>query len=138
MFKLRGHHLFCLLGYRGMGYSKEYVKNMTRLHQTLRNNPETLVQLVKGPDQLCEKYPNSGEYHCQDLNIYERDAVILDKMGLTIGQIFKWEDIESRVRKHVIPTDIQTICETCSWRSYGVCEQGVERIHEGKGLFEVE
>ncbi|WP_066069756.1 DUF1284 domain-containing protein [Neobacillus soli] len=138
MFKLRGHHLFCLLGYRGMGYSQEYVENMTRLHRTLRNNPKTLIQFVKGPDQLCEKYPNSGEYHCQNEHIYERDAVILAKMGLEIGQILKWEDIESRIRKHVIPSDIQVVCETCSWRSFGVCEEGIREIHDGKGLREVQ
>ena len=134
MYKLRGHHLFCLLGYRGMGYSEEYVKNMTRLHQTLRENPKTLIQLVNGPDQLCEKYPNTGTYHCQDMNIYDRDAVILEKMGLTIGQILNWEDIESRIKKFVVPSDIQVICETCSWRSYGVCQEGIQEIHEGKGL----
>ena len=82
MVQLRGHHLFCLLGYRGMGYSKEYVENMTKLHRTLRSNPETLIELVDGPDHLCAKYPNSGEYHCKDQNIYVRDAVILEKMGL--------------------------------------------------------
>ncbi len=137
MFKLRGHHLFCLLGYRGMGYSQEYVQNMTHLHQTLRNNPKTFIQLVKGPDQLCEKFPNSGTYHCQDDNIYERDAVILKKMGLEIGQILMWEEIESRIRKFVVPSDIQMVCETCSWRSYGICEEGIQELHEGKGLREV-
>ena len=137
MYKLRGHHLFCLLGYRGMGYSEEYVENMTRLHQNLRENPKTLIQLVKGPDQLCEKYPNSGPYHCQDENIYERDAAILEKVGLKLGQILKWEDIESCIRKLVVPSDIQILCETCSWRSYGVCEEGIREIHEGKGLREV-
>lgn len=134
MFKLRGHHLFCLLGYRGMGYSEEYVENMTRLHQTLRNNPETLIELVKGPDQLCEKFPNSGKYHCQEDDIYERDAAILEKMGLKIGQIVKWEDIESCIRHFVVPGDIQRVCESCSWRSYGVCEEGIQEIHDGKGL----
>jgi hypothetical protein len=137
MFKLRGHHLFCLLGYRGMGYSEEYVENMTRLHQTLRNTPDTFIQIVKGPDQLCEKYPNSGKYHCQDEDIYVRDAEILEKIGLKIGQILKWTDIESSIQKHVVPSDIQIVCETCSWRSYGVCEEGIQEIHEGKGLREV-
>jgi uncharacterized protein len=137
MYKLRGHHLFCLLGYRGMGYSQEYVENMTHMHQTLRNDPKTLIQLVKGPDHLCEKYPNSGEYHCQNDNIYERDAAILEKMELEIGQILKWEDMESRIRKHVTASDIQVVCETCSWRSYGVCEEGIQEILEGKGLREV-
>jgi uncharacterized protein len=137
MYKLRGHHLFCLLGYRGMGYSQEYVENMTRLHQTLRENPETLIELVKGPDQLCEKYPNTGDYHCQDANLYERDAVILKRMDLHIGQILKWEDIEDRIKRHVVPADIQIVCETCHWRSYGVCEEGIQEILDGKGLKEV-
>ena len=137
MYKLRGHHLFCLLGYRGMGYSEEYVKNMTRLHQTLRDNPKTFIEIVKGPDQLCEKYPNSGKYHCQDANIYERDAAILEKMGLKFGQILNWEQIESCIRKYIVPSDIQIVCETCFWRSYGVCEEGIEEILDGKGLREV-
>ncbi|EWG12819.1 DUF1284 domain-containing protein [Cytobacillus firmus] len=134
MYKLRGHHLFCLLGYRGMGYSQEYVENMTRIHQTLRDNPRTWIQLVKGPDYLCAKYPNSGEYHCEHDDIYERDAVILEKLGLNIGQILYWQDIESNIQKYALPSDIQTVCETCSWRSYGVCEEGIRDILEGQGL----
>lgn len=134
MYKLRGHHLFCLLGYRGMGYSKEYVENMTKIHQTLRESPETWIQIVKGPDHLCEKYPNTGDYHCQDKSIYDRDAVILEKMGLRIGQLLKWKHVEFAIRKHVVPSDILSICETCSWRSFGVCEEGVEDMITGKGL----
>lgn len=137
MYMLRGHHLFCLLGYRGMGYSQEYVENMTRLHQSLRDNPKMRIQIVKGPDQLCEKYPNSGEYHCQADDIYERDAAILEKLGLKIGQILIWEDIESLIRKYIVPSDIQIVCESCSWRSYGVCAEGIKEIHEGKGLREL-
>lgn len=137
MYKLRGHHLFCLLGYRGMGYSQEYVENMTRLHQTLRANPKIKIQLVKGPDQLCEKYPNSGECHCEHDNIYERDSAIIEKLGIRIGQILNWEDIESLIRKNIVPSDIQIVCESCSWRSYGVCEEGIQKILEGKGLREV-
>jgi hypothetical protein len=120
-----------------MGYSEEYVENMTSLHQTLRENPETFIQLVKGPDQLCEKYPNSGTYHCENDPIYERDAAILEKLGLEIGQILKWEEVETRIQKLAVPADIQLVCETCSWRSYGVCEEGIQEIHEGKGLRKV-
>ena len=138
MLKLRGHHLFCLLGYQGMGYSEEYVENMTSLHQMLREEPETWVQLIEGPDQLCEKYPNSGKYHCQDQHIGDRDRVILEKLGLKIGQIIKWKEIETSIQKNVVPSDIEAVCETCSWRSYGVCEEGVQRILDGKGLRKVQ
>ncbi|MCE4049372.1 MULTISPECIES: DUF1284 domain-containing protein [Bacillaceae] len=137
MYKLRGHHLFCLLGYRGMGYSEEYVKNMTKLHQTLRNNPHTYIQIVNEPDHLCEKYPNSGKYHCQDPHIYERDAAILKKLGLQIGEILQWRNIEAAVRNRTVPADIQVVCETCSWRSYGVCEEGIQEMHDGKRLREI-
>ncbi|WP_338453166.1 DUF1284 domain-containing protein [Niallia oryzisoli] len=137
MYKLRGHHIFCLLGYRGMGYSQEYVENMTKLHHTLRDNPHTFIELIEGPDQLCEKYPNTGNYHCEENRIYARDSAILKKLKLEIGQILTWEDIESRIKKYIIPSDIKTVCETCTWRSYGVCEEGVQEILEGKGLREV-
>ncbi|MCV9884309.1 DUF1284 domain-containing protein [Metabacillus halosaccharovorans] len=137
MYKLRGHHIFCLLGYRGMGYSKDYIENMTRLHQTLREMPKTSVQLISGPDHLCDKYPNNGKYHCQDDHIYERDAVILEKLGLKIGQILKWEEIEAIINKRIIPSDIQTVCKSCYWRTYGVCEEGVQDILNGKGLRKV-
>jgi len=120
-----------------MGYSLEYVENMTIVHQTLRQNPKTLIQIVKGPDHLCEKYPNTGEYHCQNTSIYERDAKILEQMGLRIGQIVRWEEIETRIKQNVVPSDIQTVCESCSWRSYGVCEEGIQEILDGKGLREV-
>ncbi|MBB6447643.1 hypothetical protein HNR53_004331 [Bacillus benzoevorans] len=117
-----------------MGYSQEFAENMTLLHQSLRDNPKQWIQLVSGPDQLCEKYPNSGEYHCQDNSIYEMDAAILEKLGLKIGQFLKWEEIETHIKKNVIPSDIQTVCKNCSWRSYGVCEEGIQEVLEGKGL----
>ncbi|WP_026695482.1 DUF1284 domain-containing protein [Peribacillus kribbensis] len=138
MYKLRGHHLLCLLGYRGMGYSKEYVENMTLVHQTLRENPEKWVLLVKGPDHLCEKFPHTGEYHCQNDIIYKRDAVILRKLGLRIGQMLRWKDIEFHIQRDMVPADIQSVCDSCSWRSYGVCEEGVQEMLEGKGLREVQ
>lgn len=137
MYQLRGHHLFCLLGFKGMGYSKEFAENMKKVHQYLRSNPHTPIQIVEGPDQLCEKYPNDGTYHCKDQNIYERDAQILNKLGLKIGQVLTWNEIEKHIKNHAIPKDIQIYCESCSWRSYGVCEEGIQRILDGQGLREV-
>ena len=55
----------------------------------------------------------------------------MEKLGLKIGQILKWKDIEATIRKNIIPSDIETVCETCSWRSFGVCEEGIENILQG-------
>ncbi|PWI58301.1 DUF1284 domain-containing protein [Sulfoacidibacillus thermotolerans] len=134
MFRLRGHHLLCLLGYRGMGYSPAYVATMTNLHQTLRTAPETKILLVLGPDDLCKNFPDSQTYHCEDANIHARDAAVLEKLGLQIGQVLPWQEIQHRIAQNIVPHDIPTLCSTCPWRSYGYCEQGVEEIKAGKGL----
>lgn len=138
MIRLRGHHVLCLLGYRGMGYSTEYVANMTRVHQKLRTAPTTEVLLVAGPDDLCAKFPESQTYHCEDTNIHERDAAILRQLHLSRGQVLPWEEVENRIREYAMSTDVARLCSTCSWRSYGVCEEGIVEMKTGKGLRVVE
>lgn len=137
MIKLRGHHIFCLLGYRGMGYSAEYTENMTKIHDVLRKRPDTLIQITKGPDYLCAKFPKGQPYHCKDKGIYVRDAEILRKLALKVSDVLPWREVERRIRLHVVPDDIVVVCETCSWRSYGFCQEGVEDIVETRGLREV-
>lgn len=137
MITLRGHHLFCLAGYRGMGYSEEYAKNMTAIHNRLRENPNTVVHLVNGPDCLCEKYPKDKECHCLNENIYERDAAILSLLNLQVGQTLSWGEIEEKIKQYVKPSIIHTICSTCEWKTYGYCEKGLQRICAGKGLKKV-
>lgn len=138
MFRLRGHHLLCLLGYRGMGYSEEFTRNMTSLHQTLRVSPKTEILVVTGPDDLCDKCPGTQTYHCQNANIHARDATILNKLDLQVGQRLPWIEIQNRIAKWIQPLDIGSLCRTCSWRSYGVCEEGILEIHSGKGLRVIE
>lgn len=134
MFRLRGHHLLCLLGYEGMGYSEEYSANMTRLHQTLRAEPETEILLVYGSDDLCDKFPPEEPYHCDDLNVHQRDSVILTQLGVAIGQVWRWSALEQRIAGNVVAGDVPRFCSTCPWLAYGVCERGVDSIKTGKGL----
>lgn len=138
MIALRGHHVLCLLGYQGMGYSKEYIANMTQVHRRLRTYPKTEIILISGPDDLCAKFPESQPYHCEDTNIHERDASILEQLQLSPGQVLPWEEIEERIKEFVLSTDIARLCSTCSWRSCGVCEEGVVGLKSGKGLRLVE
>lgn len=136
--RLRGHHLLCLLGYRGMGYSKDYVENMTRVHKQFRREPETEIVLVNGPDDLCAKFPSSEPCHCEDDNIFTRDAAILQQLEVKVGQRLQWSVLEQKIARHVVSGDINRLCHSCSWRSYGVCEQGVTDLRAGRGLRPVE
>lgn len=131
---LRGHHLICMLGYRGMGYSDAYVDNMTQVYRNLLANPTTECRIVNGPDQLCACFPADGDYHCENRNVAERDALILQRLGLKEGQIITWAEILSRVAAFLQPDDLLHICSTCPWLPYGVCQDGVRKIVAGEKL----
>lgn len=126
--RLRGHHLLCLLGYRGMGYSEEYVRNMTDIYETLRQGPQTIVEIVAGPDALCQAFPCSLPNHCEDANVCKRDQTVLTALALAPGDTVAWATILDRVATAIRGSDIERFCSTCSWRAYGVCEDGVNRV----------
>ncbi|MCY0877199.1 MAG: DUF1284 domain-containing protein [Firmicutes bacterium] len=131
---LRGHHLLCLLGYRGMGYSDAYVANMTSIYETLRLHPETLVHVVAGPDELCAAFPDDQPNHCREETVYTRDDAILRALGLSPTATLPWSEVEARVHAHIAGADLIDFCQTCPWRPYGVCEAGIEHIRAGGRL----
>ncbi|MCX7705965.1 MAG: DUF1284 domain-containing protein [bacterium] len=62
MLKIRPHHLFCLLGFKGSGYSRAFVENMSRISTTIKKGLDLDIELVKGPDDICKVCPYlSGE-----------------------------------------------------------------------------
>jgi len=141
MVRLRGHHLLCLLGYQGMGYSPEYVANMTAIHTRLRRTPDTPVEIVEGPDLLCQAFPADDPaqpVHCEEERVMWRDAQILARLGLRPGAVISWQEILDRIIEDVAVEDIPQFCHTCPWLSYGVCEAGLARLKRGEGLLPVD
>ncbi|KIL38046.1 hypothetical protein SD70_29045 [Gordoniibacillus kamchatkensis] len=132
--KLRGHHLLCLLGYRGMGYSAEYAANMNAVHERLRTEPETAVALVLGADDLCSCFPADQPYHCDSDTVARRDAAVLERLGLEPGQSLAWSELLRRIAAAVSPADVPLWCASCPWLQYGVCEEGVALVRAGGGL----
>lgn len=132
--ELRGHHLLCLLGFRGMGYSEAYAANMALVYNRLRDKPDTAVTIVAGPDQLCACFPADAEPHCENASVARLDERALAKLGLRVGLTLPWSAVIERVRGSVEPEDINVLCHTCEWRSYGVCEAGVRTVKRGEAL----
>ncbi|WP_138753862.1 DUF1284 domain-containing protein [Paenibacillus sinopodophylli] len=131
--RLRGHHLLCLLGYRGMGYSDDFCTNMTFIYETLRTKPQTEVEIIIGPDDVCKAYPPDKAYHCEG-SVYGLDEAVLVKLGLEEGIRESWHSLCSRVAESMIPADIQILCTTCPWEKYGVCAEGVGLLASGQPL----
>jgi len=55
---IRGHTLLCLQGFRGEGYSPDFIDNMAEIHARLQSNPETQVRVTDTPDHFCAACPN--------------------------------------------------------------------------------
>ena len=49
--RLRGHHLLCLLAYKGEGYSPAFIANLDRIAARLTAGEDAV--LVDGPDDIC-------------------------------------------------------------------------------------
>jgi hypothetical protein len=132
--RLRGHHLLCLLGYRGMGYSEAFCKNMTSIYETLRLDPQTQVEIVAGPDDICEAYPDTETSHCEGMGVYGTDALVLQKLELNKGRQMSWSVIVNEIAVRLEPDDIARICTTCRWQPLGVCKEGVRLVNNGLEL----
>ncbi len=117
-----------------MGYSESYTLNMTRVHNILRTEPATPVQIVTGRDALCEKFPQDEPCHCHDANVAERDGAVLYLLKLSAGDVMSWKEITGRIAQSVVPQDIDTLCVTCPWRAYGVCQEGIAALKAGQNL----
>lgn len=132
--RLRGHHLLCLLGYRGKGYSESFCVNMTSIYETLRKEPDTVVEIVKGPDDICRAFPSDQHPHCENGSVYERDAAVLSQIGAGLGSRVRWSELCERVGIAVAPGDIRVLCASCRWQPLGLCEEGVAMIGRGERL----
>jgi hypothetical protein len=132
--RLRGHHLLCLLGFRGMGYSEPFANNMMDIYEQLYQEPTTQVTIVRGSDDLCKSFPCDQPNHCDNQNVHERDEFIRKHLDLEVGDCLAWQQILDRVKSNVKSDHIPEWCATCPWLSYGVCEAGVDRIANGDGL----
>ncbi|MBB6675202.1 DUF1284 domain-containing protein [Cohnella nanjingensis] len=135
--RLRGHHLLCLLGYRGKGYSPDFCVNMTGIYETLRTSPGTIIELIDGPDDICRAYPADQVPHCENASVYRKDQEIAAQVGMALGERLAWSDICARVAANVQPDDIKHLCSDCIWEPYGVCKEGVAHIRSGGPLQEL-
>ena len=130
--KLRGHHLICILGYRGLGYSQEYVDNMTRIVEQLR--PSTLLWICSEPDDICAPCPFLGEKGCQERGpgseevVRNRDLAVMERLGIAAGDSIPWGEVKERIRRCISPEDLVDICQDCQWLPQGYCEEGLHKL----------
>ena len=115
--KLRGHHLLCLQGFQGYGYSEDFVSNMTRINE-LRKANECIISLTNEPDDICFSCPNLKNNLCeneiQNSIIVKMDNEVLSKLNSNKehNSINLFDEVASKFNSL---KSVENVCNGCKW-----------------------
>ncbi len=119
--KIRAHHLFCMQGFQGYGYSSEFVANMRAVLESIKASPSKPLELVSEGDVICSSCPHSGQCALKGsflgIRIRRMDSLVLKKLGMVEGTITDAKSVFRLVNtKLKNPSDIEEVCGNCRWR----------------------
>jgi hypothetical protein len=141
---LRGHHLLCILNWKGHGYTPEFTRNYDALVEHLMHD-QAPIRIIKGPDDICKVLdPETYEdYHCDCA-----DQAIMDEKAIEgINAFFRsknlpeWKEGEDiflnaellQMMRNAFKTgEIRAGCQGCSF--YDFCTEIAESDFEDTRL----
>ena len=136
---MRGHHLLCVLGFRGLGYSEEFIRNMQAVVRRLHNQPQVVLKLETGCDVICRACPYRwGEWCARRPNASNPEATdraVLARLGYSPGQRVRAVRVFRRVAERILPQDINKLCPDCEWRVLGSCAAGLRALRKCHGPY---
>ena len=114
---LRGHHLLCLKGFQGYGYSEDFTKNMTEINY-LRKQNSTTISITNSSDEIWKSCPNLKKGICENIEqnerIIEMDNQVLNKIDSAVEynatELFEKTDLIFNSKESV-----SKICSKCIW-----------------------
>ncbi|MCL0038154.1 DUF1284 domain-containing protein [Thermodesulfovibrionales bacterium] len=120
--EIRAHHLLCLLNFRGLGYSDEFVQNIRRVSAAAFAGG-TVLRVVDRCDAICVSCPHKKGSECAKredsvLKVQKQDQMITIRLGITIGDELGSEDIWTLVKDKICPLDLHWLCHGCEWLAY--------------------
>ncbi len=123
MFKIRAHHLFCMLLFSGKGYDEKFSQNMNTIVCELLNNPERSMVLLKEPDDICSCCPNLLQGKCVlgDDDVKNKDETVLSGLKLEANKEYTYKEILDIILKSEIKELFLNCCGNCRWHKMGVC-----------------
>ena len=130
----KGHHLLCVHGFRGMGYSPIFVEKMTDIVVDIRDEKNNFsIKVVADLDAACSACPNKEQTICEaseDSNehVLSMDNKVIQFLGLTPGTTYEKSQLVQLTAENIKPNDLDDLCKGCSWLSYGVCKEGISQL----------
>ena len=128
---IRGHHLLCIQGFRGLGYSIDFVENMTKIAKDFRNlESDFPVKVISGLDDACTACPNRGVRICEanagsNKHVIEMDQKVIKHLNLVTWKNYQKSELLKLIAEKIEANDLDYLCKGCSWLQYGLCKEGI-------------
>ncbi len=116
--EIRAHHLLCMQGFQGYGYSRDFGRNLEEIINYLDSNPYFSLKLVADADIICQKCPHLEDGCCDRYSspvIRDMDLKVIEKLDLEVGAIEPVQKLLSQVKAWNIH-DLRDVCGECSWK----------------------
>ncbi|MGC0051498.1 DUF1284 domain-containing protein [Brucella pituitosa] len=118
--RLRGHHLLCMLTYIGKGYSPAFVENYDTIAGRIMHGED--IELITGPDDICQPLLCEGDCHCFNRSVVFRDKLALEAVSdllgtkLSAGTLFDLNTEKlAQMRAAFTEGSLRKACRSCEW-----------------------
>lgn len=118
--RLRGHHLLCMLTYIGKGYSPAFVDNYDTIARRLSGGED--IEIIDGPDDICQPLLCTGDCHCFNENVVVRDRLALNAVSdllettIAAGSDFELDAARLALMRTAFAAGIiRKACRSCEW-----------------------
>lgn len=119
--KIRAHHLLCMQGFQGHGYSTEFCQNMEDIINFLKLHPQEKIQIIAECDKICKCCPHNKNNSCKNFisnwMIKRTDLKVIKKLEINYGTKIGFESI-IKLTNQIFKTkkDLKGICGNCRWK----------------------
>lgn len=139
---IRGHHLLCMLGFQGLGYSPEFTRNLEEIVRLLSESGDANILVTASRDAICDACPHLDGGACakpggEAAKAAAWDDAVLDKIAMPPGTLTTVREVYELVARRIGEDDIGTsLCADCEWLDLGWCASGLARLKSGGSPFE--
>ncbi|MCC7443119.1 MAG: DUF1284 domain-containing protein [Bdellovibrionales bacterium] len=134
--RFRPHHFLCALGFRGKGYSPEFVAGFQAVVDRLRGpgGDAERIEVTGATDTICEPCPHRRGTLCEtEGKIRALDGAHARVLGLRGGDRLTWGEAKRRIAENFTVEAHRRACAACSWQVMGLCEEALVDLRRELG-----
>ncbi|MFA5658857.1 MAG: DUF1284 domain-containing protein [Oscillospiraceae bacterium] len=125
--RLRPHHVLCIHGFSGKGYSKQFIENLKNAIGKITYDPDNLIRLLPEEDLICAACPNnsSGCTSANKSKLY--DKRMLEACSLKAGAVLSWREASKEAERNIFRAEkLIQICGDCQW--FSICSGNIKNV----------